>query len=142
MRRTTLAVLLVLTLGLAGCTAYGSGGTPDDGGSGEAPAGGAENSSGSTPAVERVSGVSPDRTIDLNNYDFTAVNPQIGAGTVVRFQNVQGSHTVTLDTAGIDVALSGSESVLLQFNEAGTYQVYCKYHGGPGSGMHSDVQVG
>ncbi|MDY6778594.1 MAG: hypothetical protein SVU32_08055, partial [Candidatus Nanohaloarchaea archaeon] len=75
------------------------------------------------PAVETVSGVTPDKTITLTNYEFSTVKPSISAGTVIKFVNKEGSHTVTLDTAGIDKTLSASQSVTLRFNEDGTYQV-------------------
>ncbi|MDY6768936.1 MAG: hypothetical protein SVW02_02400, partial [Candidatus Nanohaloarchaea archaeon] len=92
-------------------------------------------------AVETVSGVSPDTTVDLTNNEFSRTNLSVDDGEVIRFVNQEGSHTVTLDTAGIDRTLSGSQSVMLQFNDSGTYQVYCRFHGSPGSGMHSDVHV-
>ncbi|MFB6246202.1 MAG: hypothetical protein ABEI74_01255 [Candidatus Pacearchaeota archaeon] len=94
-----------------------------------------------TPAVEVVS-ASADKTIELTNYEFSNDAPSISPGTVVEFKNSEGSHTVTLDAQGIDKTLSGSQSVTLKFNEKGTYQIYCKFHGSPGSGMHSDVSVG
>lgn len=93
-------------------------------------------------AVEVVSGVTPDRTIDATNYEFSKSSISVSKGSVVRFVNQEGSHTVTLDTAGIDRTLSGSESVTLRFNEGGTFQIYCRFHGSTGSGMHTDVAVG
>ncbi|MDY6776905.1 MAG: hypothetical protein SVQ76_02255 [Candidatus Nanohaloarchaea archaeon] len=146
--KLTLGLVLVATIALAGCTSGGQyGGTqaPTEDQTGDQ-----QNNQQETqdqqqqtgPAVEVVSGVSPDRTIYLTNYEFSSSNPSVSPGTVIRFVNQEGSHTVTLDAAGIDQTLSGSQSVMLRFNEGGTYQVYCRFHGSPGSGMHSDVTVG
>ncbi|MFB6158509.1 MAG: plastocyanin/azurin family copper-binding protein [Candidatus Nanohalobium sp.] len=88
-----------------------------------------------------VSGASPDRTIPATNFEFSQSSLSVEPGTVIRFVNQEGSHTVTLDTTGIDRTISGSDSVTLRFNEGGSYQIYCKFHGSPGSGMHSDVTV-
>lgn len=94
----------------------------------------------SQPVVEVVS-ASPDRTIEATNFEFSNSSISVDNGTVVKFVNQEGAHTVTLDTAGIDRTISGGESVTLRFNQAGTYQVYCRFHGSPGSRMHTDVQV-
>ncbi|MDY6770678.1 MAG: plastocyanin/azurin family copper-binding protein [Candidatus Nanohaloarchaea archaeon] len=134
----TLAALVSLTV-LAGCLSGSSQPYGNTGAGNQQPTDGGGNTG--APAIEKVSGVSPDRTITLTNYKFSATSPQISAGTVVKFVSQQGTHTVTLDSAGIDVTLSSGQSVMLRFNEAGTYQVYCSFHGSPGSGMHSTVQV-
>lgn len=93
-------------------------------------------------AVEVIEDVPPDLVIELSNYDFSEVDPQFSAGTVVEYRNVGGSHTVTLDAEGVDVVLPQGSSLLLRFNESGTFEVYCRFHGSPRSDMHSTTRVG
>ncbi len=83
----------------------------------------------------------PDKTITLTNNEFSKTNPKFSKGTVVKFMNEEGSHTVTLDSASINETLSEGESVTIKFGQPGTHKVYCDYHGSPGSGMHSNIRV-
>ncbi|MFB6181996.1 MAG: plastocyanin/azurin family copper-binding protein [Candidatus Magasanikbacteria bacterium] len=92
-------------------------------------------------AVEKVS-QAPDKTISLSNYQFSKTSPSFSKGTVVKFTNKGGTHTVSLDSENINKTLASGDSVTLQFNEKGTYQVYCSFHGSAGSGMHSNIQIG
>jgi plastocyanin len=131
--RWILLAALTVTVLLAGCVHAGGNASPDAQRS---------NGDGGGTAVQVVSGESPDRTIDLTNNAFSETSLQVDPGTVIRFKNMEGVHTVTLDGQGIDRELSGSDSVTLQFNEGGTYNIYCTYHGSPGNGMHTDVDVG
>lgn len=99
--------------------------------------------SSQSSAVEVVSGVKSDRTVDAHNFEFSDTNLNIKPGTVVKFIDSEGTHTVTLKQGdiSIDKVLSKGQSVMLKFNKGGSYQVYCRFHGSPGSGMHTDVGV-
>ncbi len=147
-RRLVLLMVLVAAVAVAGCTS-GDGPTYDNSGDSNTPA--ADQQSGQAddtdsggnepPAVNFVLGGTPDRTIRLTNNQFSATEFSISSGSVVRFVNDEGEHTVTIEGEGIDSTLEPGDRVTLRFNEGGTYQVYCRFHGSPGSGMHTTVQV-
>lgn len=124
----------LVLVALAGCTT----GTPPESGDGTA----SVNGSDGGPAVSVTPDATPDRTVALSNYEFAGADLTVPSGTVVRFRNIEGQHTVTVATSGVDRVLEAGEAVTVTFHEEGTYQVYCRFHGSPGSGMHTDVTVG
>lgn len=64
---------------------------------------------------------------------------KVESGTVVRWeQNGSMPHTVTFDSVDSGT-IRGSWSA--RFNQPGTYTFYCKFHGGPGTGMFGTVVV-
>ncbi|MFB6203487.1 MAG: cell wall-binding repeat-containing protein [Candidatus Nanohaloarchaea archaeon] len=82
-----------------------------------------------------------DMNVTLSNYRFSSDSIKISEGQVISFVNTEGRHTVTLESGKVDVTLSRGESMKLRFDEEGTYSIYCRFHGSPGSGMHTQVTV-
>ena len=75
----------------------------------------------------------PAVTVTLKNYEFSPANIEVERGQIVEFKNEEGTHTVTIAEAGhdeplIDVEVAQGKSILVKFNEAGSYELVCKYH--------------
>ncbi len=72
-------------------------------------------------------------TVILKNYEFDPVNIEVERGKIVEFKSEEGTHTVTIAESGhdeplIDEEVAQGESILVEFNEAGSYDLVCKYH--------------
>jgi plastocyanin len=72
-------------------------------------------------------------TVTLRNYEFSPANIEVERGQIVEFKNEEGTHTVTIAEAGhdeplIDEEVAQGKSILVEFNEAGSYDLVCKYH--------------
>ncbi len=80
-----------------------------------------------------VEGGEPSVSVNLKNFQFEPSNIEIEKGQIIEFRNVQGSHTVTISETGhdeplVDVVLSGDQVVLVKFNEAGSFDLVCRFH--------------
>lgn len=128
MRRALLVVVLAATLALAGCAQNGGGGSDGDGGA-DGDAGG------------------PAETVSALDNRFDPEQAGVAAGDTVEWVN-EGSnpHTVTIraeggsDTVHDEEIQPGAETSYT-FQESGSFQVWCKYHGSPGQGMSMTVEV-
>lgn len=87
-------------------------------------------------------------TVTLRSSTFDPARLTVEAGTEVHFEVASGSHTVTIHKAGdpttmllkdTQVASGGDEH--FTFSAAGTYHVWCKFHGTMTSGMAMVVTV-
>jgi predicted lipoprotein with Yx(FWY)xxD motif/plastocyanin len=107
----------------------------------------AASSSGaaSTPASGGSSGQAAGQTVKINvqNFAFDPKSLNIKAGTTVVWHNSDSvMHTVTSDTGLFDSPLPGGADFQFTFNQPGTFQYYCKPHGGPGEqGMSGVITV-
>ena len=119
-----LGALLLVSCGGGSTSPYGGGG----GGGG-----------GCTPTATKIC------TVPGNQFSPTTLT--VAAGTTVTWENGDGvGHTVTSATGSADTYdLSlPSGTVSHQFNTAGTYNYYCKFHGAngtPPTGMHGTITV-
>ncbi|MDY6770986.1 MAG: cupredoxin domain-containing protein, partial [Candidatus Nanohaloarchaea archaeon] len=97
-----------------------------------------ENETSDTePAIAVVQEDDPDTTVTMQGTAFQS-SPTVEAGSTVRFVNNDSfAHTVTIKEAGIDVNVGAGESVTLEFDEAGSYDIVCRLH----SGMRTTVTV-
>jgi plastocyanin len=133
MRAALLAPLLLATALLAGCTA-------DDG------VGGGGTSTSGTTSHSTTSG---ERMVHLTDDEFEDGDLTVPAGTSVKYMNTgQRPHTVTVHKAGestdqlrLDQTLQPGQDVTYEFDSAGTYHVWCRFHGEMTSGMASTVTV-
>lgn len=124
MRRAILVVVLVATLALAGCAQNGGDGSGGDGGSG-----------------------GPAETVAALDNRFDPEQVSVAAGDTVEWVN-EGSnpHTVTIRPEGDsgtvhDEEIQPGDETTYTFQESGTFQVWCKYHGSAGKGMAMTVEV-
>lgn len=134
-RKAFLFLLLAGTLALAGCAQNGGTGYGGDGG-GDGGSGSTEDGSGG--AAETVEALD-------NRFDPEQVS--VATGDTVEWVN-QGDnpHTVTIRPEGgsntvHDKEIQPGETTTYTFQESGTFQVWCKYHGSPGQGMSMTVEV-
>lgn len=87
-------------------------------------------------------------TVTLRNNSFDPSALTVDAGTEVHFEVKEGSHTVTIHKAGDpttqllkDVRVSAGDDEHFSFAAAGTYHVWCTFHGTMTSGMAMVVTV-
>jgi plastocyanin len=90
-------------------------------------------------------------TVNLTNTNtFEGGDRTIATGTLLTFKNEDANkdHTVTIHWVGdptttlkMDKVLKYDETATYTFATAGTYHVWCKYHGQMTSGMHMVVTV-
>jgi plastocyanin len=140
-----LLVSVLLTAIFAGCTGdtptstNGTGGTTGSGGTGTTTGGGSET-----------------RSVDLYDNYYENGNLTVPVGTTIKYSN-EGTHghTVTIHWAGssgvqgdplttykIDKTLQHGESTTYTFAVAGTYHVFCRFHGTMTTGMATIVHAG
>jgi plastocyanin len=94
-------------------------------------------------------GASGDSHVELKDDLFVGGDRAFAAGTSAHFENTGArGHTVTIHKVGEpstslrhDEALSVGEATQYTFTDAGTYHVWCKYHGTMTSGMAIVVTV-
>lgn len=95
-------------------------------------------------------GCTPTATqVCMNGQAFGPVNLTVAAGTTVTWRNGDGeTHTVTSATGSADTYdsgnIGGGGTFAHQFQNPGTYNYYCKFHGANGSpptGMHGTITV-
>lgn len=87
--------------------------------------------------------------MDISNNLFEGGDHTIAAGTTFEWHNEDDhQHSITIQKEGaasgsmeIDQTLAAGEHFTHKFNEAGTYHVWCKFHGGMGTGMHFTMTV-
>lgn len=134
-RRWTL-LALVVALGALGaaCDGYGGGdgATTPAATTGEAtgePTGDGGNGGGTS--------------VELQNFEFQPAEIVAVTGTSVSVLNVdRGGHTFTVDGTDIDVTIDGGQSTDIPIEiDPGDYQLYCRFHGSPGSGMSGTLTV-
>jgi predicted lipoprotein with Yx(FWY)xxD motif/plastocyanin len=98
-----------------------------------------------SPANTPASGASSGQTVKINvqNFAFDPKSPTIKAGTTVIWHNSDTvAHTVTSDAGLFDSPLPPGADFQFTFDKAGTYQYYCRPHGGPGEqGMSGVITV-
>jgi plastocyanin len=75
----------------------------------------------------------PAVTVTLKNFEFSPANIEVKEGQIIEFRNEEGTHTVTIFESGhdeplVDEPLGPGKSILVKFNEAGSYDLVCKYH--------------
>ena len=75
----------------------------------------------------------PAVTVTLKNYEFSPANIEVERGQIVEFKNEEGTHTVTISEPGhdeplVDEEVSQGKTILVKFNEAGSYDLVCRYH--------------
>lgn len=85
--------------------------------------------------------------IDLKDNEFVGGTASAPVGGELEFEN-EGSNThnvqimkVGATTELLNKDVTHGQSVEYKFTEAGTYDVWCKYHGARGTGMHMQVTV-
>lgn len=133
MRRLTLVLVLATAVAMAGCTGGGDG---YGGGDGDGGAGGGGGGSGEV-----------DATVKALDNRFDPEQIDVSENATVKWVN-EGSnpHTVEIRPEGgsnkvHQAEIAPGESTRYTFQETGTFQVWCRYHGSPGSGMHMTVTV-
>jgi plastocyanin len=134
-----LAVLCILLL-LAGCA-----GTTDSTSSSTTAAGTTQTGSTSGPAP---GGTTP-RKVDLEDNHFEDGNLTLTKGATISYVNAgMHDHTVTVHWVGepvttlrLDRTLRPGEAVSFTFADAGTYHVWCRFHGTMTSGMATVVKA-
>jgi plastocyanin len=119
-----LLVALSIVVLLAGCTGstYGSSSTPTAGGA---------------------------KTVGLYDNYFEDGNATVAKGASILYKNEgKNPHTVTVHWVGeplttfrLDKTLQPGESVSFTFVDAGTYHVWCRFHGAMTSGMATVVHA-
>ena len=86
--------------------------------------------------------------VEVDDNYFEPEATTIDAGTTLEFEN-EGlrEHTVTVVRGGqddvklLDETIGPGEGTPFLFDAAGEYEVYCRFHGALGSGMHMTVTV-
>ncbi|HUR61520.1 MAG TPA: cupredoxin domain-containing protein [Candidatus Thermoplasmatota archaeon] len=95
------------------------------------------------------SGASNTHEVEMKDNEFEGGDLTLAAGTEVEFDNEGNNlHNVQVKQVGggngtptlLDKDLAHEQSVELTL-QAGTYHVWCKYHGAEGSGMHMTITV-
>ncbi len=71
---------------------------------------------------------------------------EVPTGETVRWVNDDAfEHTVTIQGPSggtvADEEVPAGETTAVRFDQEGTYEVWCRYHGSAGSGMHMTVDV-
>ena len=87
--------------------------------------------------------------IDLYDDYFGQTSKTIAKGTELEFENEgHKDHTVTIHLPPaaatefvLDKTLKPGDEAEYTFSQAGTYHVFCKFHGSIGGGMHADITV-
>lgn len=136
-RRILFVAFLGLTLAFAGCTSQqgDSGPYGADGGAGGTDGGTADGQA--TIAAN----------VTMRSSEFHPAQLTVDAGDTVRWTNEDSyQHTVTIRKANTsqrlkDTTVEAGGSTTFTFEEAGSYDVWCRFHGKPNSEMHMDVQV-
>lgn len=128
MRNRTLVLALATAVALAGCT-----------GGNQGYGGGTEGSGGGSGSV--------DATVEALDNRFDPEQLNVATNATVKWVNKgSNSHTVEIRPEGgsdtvHSAVIAPGESTTYTFQDAGTYQVWCRYHGSPGGGMHMTVTV-
>lgn len=84
-----------------------------------------------------------DYLVNVNDSSFSPGELQVPAGTtVVWTSNASLPHTVTAADGSFDSGtMSAGDTFEYTFNEAGTFEYFCQFHGSPGSGMAGAIVV-
>ncbi|MCW5878781.1 MAG: cupredoxin family copper-binding protein [Anaerolineales bacterium] len=83
-------------------------------------------------------------SITISNFSFRPGSLTVKAGTTVTWRNAEDSpHTVTADDGSFTSGtLSLGDSFSFTFDQPGTYDYYCEFHGGSGhTGMSGTIVV-
>jgi plastocyanin len=126
-----LTVLAILSVVLAACA--NNGGAESEAASSGAAASESEAAASESAAASEGGGEGD--TVVISGFDF-GDDITVAAGTVVTFQNDDDAeHSVTNGTDGtpaddpaFDEDVEAGESVEIPFDEAGTFDVTCRYH--------------
>lgn len=89
------------------------------------------------------------KTVALRDNSFQDGNLTVATGTTITYRNEGNNpHTVTIHWVGdplttfkLDKTLQKGESVSYTFATAGTYHVFCQFHGTMTTGMATVVHV-
>lgn len=87
--------------------------------------------------------------IEMDDNYFKPDEATAKAGDQFQFENKGArDHTITIHRPPAaatqyysDQIVKPGEKAVVTFDQAGTYHVFCKYHGAIGSGMHLNVTV-
>lgn len=82
--------------------------------------------------------------ISIQDFQFSPGNITIQTGSTVTWTHIGNiNHTVTADDGSFDSgSLGGGDVFKFTFTEAGIYNYFCEFHGGPGgSGMSGTITV-
>ncbi len=83
-------------------------------------------------------------SVKVKNFEFTPAKIRIAQGDKVKWRNVEGTHTVTMDQREIemDAILSGDADITSEkFKKEGVYKYVCTLHIGS-ENMKGKVIVG
>lgn len=76
---------------------------------------------------------------------FNPTNLTVTAGATITWRDGSGiTHTVTNDPGSAEtfnMSVAASDTVMRQFNTAGTFNYHCTIHGTAGTGMHGTITV-
>src|SRR5262245_32763929 len=85
-------------------------------------------------------GASGGPTVSANNFSFAPKTVHIGVGQTVKWNDVEGTHTVTFKNSKYDKTISPGDVVSRKFKKAGTFKYVCTFH--IAQGMKGKVVVG
>lgn len=68
------------------------------------------------------------RSIELSDFEFSPNLITVKKGDVIRFVNMQGAHTVTIEELQIDKVLNAGESFTVEIEKGGTFVLTCRFH--------------
>ena len=86
------------------------------------------NGSGEGPFLNESNETNGSMEVRLSNFEFLPSEITVQAGQEVTFVNEVGFHSITIVELGIDESLSPGEVTSISFDEAGEYEVYCRFH--------------
>lgn len=91
-------------------------------------------------AAPRKASLTAGKTVTISNFQFAPKNVTVKVGTVVTWNNKEGTHTVTADNGSFQSPnLTAGKTFSYTFTKAGTYRYYCSFHGGAGGADMSGV---
>src|SRR5258708_17889480 len=81
--------------------------------------------------------------ITITNFKFEPKDITVKAGTIVTWENKEGTHSVNADDGSFSSpTLSAGKTFTHKFTKPGTYGFYCSFHGSKGGGdMSGTVTV-
>ena len=78
-------------------------------------------------------GASTSATVTISNFKFEPKNVTVKVGSVVTWEDKEGTHTVMADDGSFSSDnLNAGQTFEHKFTKAGKYPYYCTFHGGKG----------
>lgn len=104
---------------------------------------------GTTTTTSTTAATGSGRSVEVEDNVFHDGNLTLSKGSAVAYKNEgERAHTVTVHWVGepattlrLDRTLQPGESVSFTFMDAGTYHVWCRFHGSMTAGMASVVKA-